>query len=165
MNPFLRMLRKINAAVEAAAKGVSLTLAALITLFVFASIVSRNFFSHSFEYSVDANQLMFMWMCFLGIVAVHSMGAMLKFEMLEKRTPASLRPWLNAALNLVTLAIAAIMVVAGAQMLDFAKSQKFSTISVTYFWMYLPVPLAGACIFLKALERLLGSWKKEAGAC
>lgn len=158
-------LRAFNRVVETIAKGLSLSLAALITLFVFVSIVSRNFFSYSFEYSVDGNQLMFMWMCFMGIVVVHSMGTMLKFEMLEQRIPESLRRYWSCALHALVMLVAAIMMVAGYEMLDFAKAQRFSTMPVSYFWLYLPVPLAGFLIFLKAFEKLVDTWNKEPKSC
>lgn len=161
----MSLLCAFNRAIEITAKGLSLSLAALITLFVFVSVISRNFFSYSFEYSVDANQLMFMWMCFMGLVVVHYNGTMLKFEMLEQRIPSDLRCYWTGILHLLVMAVAAVMIWGGYAMLDFAKAQRFSTMSVSYFWMYLPVPLAGSFILLQAFEKLVNVWRKGQKSC
>lgn len=147
-------LRIFNKTAVALAQGIAIALAALITLFVFVSIVSRNFLSYSFEYAVEGNQLLFMWMCFMGIVAVHSSDMMLKFEMLEQRiTGSARRPW-HLILHVCTLAVAVIMAVAGWEMLSFAEGQRFSTMPVSYFWLYLPVPIAGVLIFTGTIEKM-----------
>ncbi len=155
------LLRTFNRIAVGAAKGVAIALAALITLFVFVSIVSRNFFSYSFEYSVESNQLFFMWMCFMGIVAVHSSGMMLKFEMLEQRIPASLTKYWKTGLHCLVLVVALVMALTGWDMLAFAKGQKFSTMPVSYFWLYLPVPIAGVLIFFGSVEKIIDSWTEK----
>ncbi len=155
------LLRMFNRLAVRAAKWVAIAFAALITLFVFVSIVSRNFFSYSFEYAVEGNQLLFTWMCFMGIVAVHSSDMLLKFEMLEQHVPASLAKYWRTGLHSLVAVVAAVMVVTGREMLAFAESQRFSTMPVSYFWLYLPVSVAGVLIFFGSAEKIVNVWSDK----
>lgn len=154
----MSLLRTFNRLTVAIVKIIVMLLAALISLFVFVTIVSRNFFDYSFEYSVEGNQILFMWMCFLGIVVVNSMGTMLRFELLEQRVPPGLRRYWRSVLYLLELVVAVILAWAGWEMLEFADGQRFSTMNLSYFWLYLPAPVAGVLLFLKTLENLVDNW-------
>ncbi len=150
----MALLRGVNRAILVVVKVLLVLLAALIALTVFISVLGRNFFNFSFEQVVEGNQVLFMWMSFLGLVAIHSMNTMLKFELLEQRLPVSMHRWTRLALTLLELLVAAILVSSGLQMLDFAGSQYFNTMRLSYFWLYLPVPVAGFCVILKCIENI-----------
>lgn len=154
------VLKALNRAVLAVAKVLVVILAALIASTVFISVVGRNFFNYSLEQVVEGNQILFMWMSFLGLIAVHAMNIMLKFELLEQRLPAGLHRVTMLCLRVLELVVALILLVSGWEMLDFAGSQYFNTMRVSYFWLYLPVPIAGLCVALKSVENILGLFSK-----
>ena len=149
------ILRWFNRLANLAARVLMAILISAIVLLMFGSVAARNIWNHSLEFSVEGCQVLFVWACFIGLAHVHYGRALIRFELLEGRLPPGWRrPWRRALLTL-ELATALILVWGGWKTLAFAGSQRFSTMPISYFWLYLPVPAAGALIAARSLENLL----------
>lgn len=87
-------------------------------------------------------------------------GSHIRMTALDRYLPEKLIMVLDVLADIAVMALGIIMLVVGA---SFASSQKGSFISlpsVSKFWMYLPVPVAGVAMIVFELESLYNNIKK-----
>lgn len=87
-------------------------------------------------------------------------GSHIRMTALDRYLPKKLIMVLDVLADIAVMALGIIMLVVGAK---FAASQKGSFISIpslSKFWMYLPVPVAGGAMILFELESMYNNIKK-----
>ena len=87
-------------------------------------------------------------------------GAHIRMTALDRYLPKKLIMVLDVLADIAVMALGIIMLVVGG---SFAAKQKGSFIylpSVSKFWMYLPVPVAGGAMIIFELESLYNNIKK-----
>ena len=127
---------------------------ASMAVLIMLSVIVRNLMGFSLQWIVDVNRLIFVWMCFTGIVYINSSDAFIRFDILEKRFSPAVSRLLKLAFDAGSLALFLIMTRSGLEVSEFAKAQVFSTIPVSTKWLYLAVVCAGAFLSLQTVMRL-----------
>lgn len=148
-------LKRINTAVtKTVGVLMSITVAAM-ALLIITSVFVRNVMGFSFQWIVDVNRLIFIWMCFLGIVFVNDEDRLIRFEILEQHFSPKVRKWVDVFRYAASLVLYAVMCRAGILVSEFAKAQVFSTIPVSTMWMYMAVVAAGVLLVFQTVIKLL----------
>lgn len=145
---------------------IGLMVAAMASL-IMLSVVARNLLNFSFQWIIDVNRLLFIWMCLLGVVYVSNDERLIRFDLLDKRFPPTLHNIVMLVRYAVSLVLFWIMTTAGMAVSRVAKPQMFSTIPVSTRWMYLAVATTGALLIfqttMKFLALLPALWSKNQG--
>lgn len=133
---------------------VGMTVAAMAIL-IMLSVVVRNLMGFSFQWIVDVNRLIFVWMCFLGVVYASDKELLIRFDMLERRFSPTLHKFSTLLRYIVSLVLFGIMVNAGIEVSQFAKAQVFSTIPISTRWLYIAVIAAGGLLVFQTFVKIL----------
>ena len=132
----------------------SLCVAAMAILII-TSVIVRNLLGFSFQWIVDVNRLIFIWMCFLGLVYVSDKDVLIRFDILEKRFTLALQKLFTLCRYIASLVLFLIMIKAGLAVSEFAKVQVFSTIPVSTQWLYIAVVTAGLLLVFQTVVKIL----------
>ena len=133
---------------------VGMTVAAMAIL-IMLSVVVRNLMGFSFQWIVDVNRLIFIWMCFLGVVYASDKELLIRFDMLDKRFSPTLHRFFMLLRYIASLVLFGIMVKAGIEISQFAKAQVFSTIPISTSWLYIAVIAAGGLLIFQTVVKIL----------
>lgn len=125
---------------------------------ILIQIVLRKIFGMSLDYVVDVNRLCFIWISFLGTAYVYGNNELICFDILISRLPARLAAYSGLVCGTSGLVFFIIMIIAGINMTQFTRDQYFSTMKVSYFWLYLPLIIGGCLMIISALEHILKNW-------
>lgn len=127
-----------------------------IVLVILNELVLRNFFNKSFRGMTETSGCLFMWMAFLGIAALHDKNRFIALDMIYVKLKGTAKTVIWYIHTLVALCLGCIMVVSFAGLYPFVSTDHFSSMpSVSKFWLYLPMAVAGGFIVLKSLYSLL----------
>jgi TRAP-type C4-dicarboxylate transport system permease small subunit len=132
----------------------SITVAAMAIL-IMLSVIVRNLLGFSFQWIVDVNRLIFIWMCFLGLVYVSDKELLIRFDIIERHFSPGLHKALTLLRYVASLVLFGIMVKAGLEVSQFAKAQVFSTIPISTSWLYIAVITAGALLVFQTVVKIL----------
>lgn len=133
---------------------IGMTVAAMATL-IMLSVIVRNLMGFSFQWIVDANRLIFIWMCFLGVVYASDKELLIRFDLLDNRFPPTVRKLFTFLRYLASLVLFGIMVKAGIEVSQFAKAQVFSTMPISTRWLYIAVVAAGVLLVFQTVVKIL----------
>lgn len=133
---------------------IGMTVAAMAIL-IMLSVIVRNLMGFSFQWIVDANRLIFIWMCFLGVVYASDKELLIRFDLLDKRFPLTFHKFLTLLRYIASLALFGIMMKAGIEVSQFAKAQVFSTMPISTQWLYIAVTTAGALLVFQTVVKIL----------
>jgi TRAP-type C4-dicarboxylate transport system permease small subunit len=128
---------------------------AAMALLIMLSVIVRNLLGFSFQWIVDVNRLLFIWMCFIGLVYVSDNEQLIRFDIIEKHFSPLLHKIVNLLRYSASLILFGIMVKAGLDVSQFAKAQSFSTIPVSTSWLYLAVVAAGGLLVFQTSVKIL----------
>ena len=87
-------------------------------------------------------------------------GAHIRMTALDRYLPKKLIMCLDVLADIAVMALGVIMLVVGGQFAAVQKGSFISLPSVSKFWMYLPVPVAGGAMIIFEIESLYNNIKK-----
>ncbi len=131
-----------------------LTVASMAILII-TSVLVRNILGFSFQWIVDVNRLIFVWMCFLGLIYVNDKDILIRFDLIDHYFSPGVHKIVTIGRYVLSLFLFWIMVKAGLQVSQFARAQEFSTIPVSTCWLYLAVVTAGCLLIFQTLVKIL----------
>jgi TRAP-type C4-dicarboxylate transport system permease small subunit len=129
-----------------------------MVLTILVQIVLRKLFGMSLHYVVDVNRLCFVWMSFLGAAYVYGKNDLIRFDILISRLPPRGAAFSGLLCGVAGLIFFVIMIVAGTSMTRFTRDQYFSTMKVSFFWLYIPLIVGGFLMAAAALEHIGRGW-------
>ena len=128
---------------------------AAMAILIMLSVIVRNLLGFSFQWIVDVNRLIFVWMCFLGLVYVSDQDLLIRFDMLDRHFSPMLHRIALLLRHVASLALFGIMVKAGLDVSQFAKAQVFSTMPVSTRWLYLAVAASGGLLVFQTAAKII----------
>lgn len=127
---------------------------AALIITVSLQVLARNVFQVPMIWTGDVAQLLFGWLIFIGAALGFRRGAHYRVDMV----PAN-KPLLNAMANVISFAaglcVAWLLLRYGWELASIRATATVQSIGISRFWMFLPMPLAGALIFLYLGEMAL----------
>jgi len=148
-------LQRINSLLTGLVRVTMSISVAAMAILIMLSVIVRNLLGFSFQWIVDVNRLIFIWMCFLGLVYVSDKELLIRFDMIERHFSPRMHKWVTLLRYLVSLGLFGIMIKAGLEISRFAKSQVFSTIPVSIRWLYLAVVVTGGLLVFQTVVKIL----------
>lgn len=142
---------RLEAALVGANRWVVIALMAAMSVLVFANVVSRYLFNHSFLWVEEISRYMMVWVGFIGSGLVLRYGAHIAVEALQDVLPTRAAQ-LTRALVVVVLAITFIaMTWLGIQYVRFAWDQETPVFNWNFGLIYLAIPIGFALMLIHLL--------------
>ncbi|OHV08029.1 TRAP transporter small permease [Kushneria phosphatilytica] len=131
---------------------------ALFALFLvaIANVIMRYFFDAPIAWAEEILQLLLIWATFLGASALVRRNDHVLIELFGERLPPALNRWRERLFNTgLVLVSAVIMVIWGLKLLPFSAYRSTPMLQLSYYWIYLAVPLSAAIMIYHSLRRLM----------
>ena len=169
----MKVYRKITDAIAKAAAAISMLAVLVMVFFIVMELIRRNVFNKSFRPTIEICGIAFLWMAFMGIIALYNEGGLMRLDFLIARSRGAAFEVMYLANKLVSLMLGVVMVIAYKAQYPFVSTRFYSTFStkIPYSVQYIPMAIAGAFIALKALwelidwcQRVFGHKDREGGA-
>jgi TRAP-type C4-dicarboxylate transport system permease small subunit len=152
-------LHAINTGLRRVVAWILKILIGFMILTILAQIVLRRVFNFSMDFVIDINRLCFIWSVFLGAGYVFGTEGLIRFDIFITRLSGAGRAVSEMLCAGASLVFFIIMIYAGFLMIPFTSDQFFSTIRVSFFWLYLPLIVGGVILALAAAEQFLARLK------
>ena len=130
--------------------GLMFSMMTLICIQVFSRYVLRA----SIPWSEELGRYIFIWMAFLGIVAVYYKGSHVAFDMLPKKLKGMPKKGLNIIIILLTATMAGALFLGGLRMVEIGTLQRSPALSLPMHMVFLVLPTSGALMFYFSLRKL-----------
>ncbi len=134
-------------------------LTGFMVLTILAQIILRRVFNVSMDFVIDVNRLCFIWSVFLGAGHLYGGEGLIRFDLFINRLSGRGLVVSRIISAVTSLVFFLSMIYAGFLMIPFTRDQLFSTIKVSYFWLYLPLIVGGFILALAAVEQLFTGLK------
>ena len=137
---------------------VCVLLLAAITGLVFVAALMR-FFGRPLIWSVDAAQLLFIWLCMLGACRAMREKSHLGMEVVVKYLPYMSRLWVELLCSAITLVFLGVIAKLGFDLAWLNRARTFGDSSISYAWVTVAVPVG--CILLGAslIYNMVRAWQ------
>ena len=120
----------------------------VIIAVVFANVVGRYFLHAPIRWSDEVAQFLFLWLAYLGALAALMGGRHYSFPNVIDLLPVKVRLATKTASDVMVLAMLAILVWGGVQLVDLLHHQRSAAIDLPIYYVYAALPLVS---FLMAL--------------
>jgi TRAP-type C4-dicarboxylate transport system permease small subunit len=128
----------------------------VIVVIVFANVIARYFFSSPLHWSDEVAQFLFLWLSYIGALAALMAGRHYSVPNLIDMLPSKARFAAATFSDLIVLAILAVLVWYGWQLVDRLSFQTSTAINLPMFYVYLALPLTSALMALVMLAKIAG---------
>jgi TRAP-type C4-dicarboxylate transport system permease small subunit len=162
MESFFRFLDRV----ERSLKWVCTALVIGLTILVFASVMFRYLLNSPIEWADEVVGFFILGLTYFGSAVACSRRSQIYVEILEsalKTSPAALRRVRVAVDSTVMLALVA-MVVVGMQLCVDCRTQKTGILVLSYFYVYLIMPVGAAFMVLMIIRKLVQDTRAGGGA-
>jgi TRAP-type C4-dicarboxylate transport system permease small subunit len=122
----------------------------LMFLATFANVVARYIFNSPILWAEEFSRYAFIWVVFLGAVVCTKHKRHIGIDSVVKALPSHVKPWVNLAADLLTLALMVIIIWYGG-ILTWRATQVTATLNVPQYIIYIVVPASGVLGFLHSL--------------
>lgn len=154
-------IRKLNRWIHKGTVLVLILAAAVMSFSVFIQIVSRNFFSHSFEKFEELPRFLLIWVTFLGAAYVFGEDGHLGVEFFVNLLPAKIKKYATAVELAFDVLFMILMIVIGGQVSSLTMVQKSLQLGVPVGLVYMIIPISGAIMLLIVVERVIDSFQSR----
>jgi TRAP-type C4-dicarboxylate transport system permease small subunit len=146
-----RALARLSDWADLLVRGLAIPVGLFTVLIVFFEVLMRYVFRAPLITSVELSRIGFVWSCFLGAALGVKRARHIRFVFLRDRLPAGGRRALRLAVSAVSAAFFLFLVVQGAAMVGRVADTYFPALGLSQAWLYLPLPVAGACMLVHGL--------------
>lgn len=147
---------------------ISAGLLSLIAVLVFVSALARTI-GHPVNWAQDMSLLAFGWLTFLGSDVIIRHGNLIRIDMLVNKLPKCIQSVLTLIFDALMLIFLAILVVYGYKLVNQSWLRSFNTLSVSYAWCTMAVPVGSFLMFFSVIGKtkrdvlnMLGKEQKKA---
>ena len=132
----------------------------VIVAVIFANVVGRYFLHAPLRWSDEVAQFLFLWLAYLGALAALMGGRHYSFPNLIDMLPAKVRLAVKTFSDLIVLAMLAVLVWTGTQLVDLLHHQRSPALDVPVYFVYAALPLVSGLMTLvvayQMVMRLMG---------
>ncbi|WP_232324917.1 TRAP transporter small permease [Halobacillus mangrovi] len=136
------MLDKITSRFVKLTEIIAILLMVLLTLVVFAEVLSRYVFNYPISFSTELTQLFFPWMIFLGTVAVTKNEDHLKITVLQEKMGRGVQLVMQIFGKAVMLIFSIYMVYASYLLAQAVRMQPLPMLQISKSWLYISVTVS-----------------------
>lgn len=136
------MLEKITSRFVKLTEIIAILLMVLLTLVVFAEVLSRYVFNYPISFSTELTQLFFPWMIFLGTVAVTKNEDHLKITVLQEKFNRGVQVVMQIFGKAVMLIFSIYMVYASYLLAQAVRMQPLPMLQISKSWLYISVTVS-----------------------
>jgi TRAP-type C4-dicarboxylate transport system permease small subunit len=144
----------------AANRAVLVALMAGMALLVFANVVARYVFNHSFVWAEEVSRYMMVWVGFLGAGLVLRLGAHIAVDVFQDLLPRRAAQAMRAGVVAVLGASLLAMLWLGGSYVHFAWGQETPVLNWNFGLVYLAIPI-GAFLMLVHLVLVAAPYVRE----
>lgn len=159
----MKTLKSINSGIRRVTGRLLMFLIGFMVSTILAQIILRRVFNVSMDFVIDVNRLCFIWSVFLGAGHLYGGDGLIRFDLFINQLSGRGLVVSQIISSATSLVFFLTMIYAGFLMIPFTRDQLFSTINVSYFWLYLPLIAGGFILALAAVEQLFTSLKSLNG--
>lgn len=152
--------------VERFLKQMCLVLVIGLSILVFLSVLLRYLFNSPLEWADEVVGFFILGLTYFGSAVACGRRSQIYVEMLEsslKKKPGALR-WVRIVTDAVVMIVLTLMVFMGLQLCIDCRSQRTGILMLSYFWVYLIMPVGVAFMILMMIKRLRMDMRKGFGA-
>ncbi|MDR5774424.1 MULTISPECIES: TRAP transporter small permease [unclassified Caballeronia] len=120
-------------------------------------VVFRFVLHDSLSWSDEAAAYLFVWLTCLGAAAGVKLRAHPEVRVLADRVPAAIAPLLKDFTDCAILALGAVFVAYGSDMLALMGTETAASIPISMVYPYLSIPVCGALLVFHSLVRIVVS--------
>lgn len=133
-------------------EGSVILLATVIVSVVTTDVALRYLFGRSLVITQELSRYLMVWIVFLAsALAIHD-NSHIRISVLVNRMPATLKFLVELISDISILVFCAVLIFEGIRILPAQFQENTTTLGVTIFWFYLPIPLGS---FLMAIFLIL----------
>jgi TRAP-type C4-dicarboxylate transport system permease small subunit len=151
MRRFKRVIDGVVSFVEETLPSIFLVTMVLI---VFYSVVSRYAFARPIGWANQATGFLFVWTVFLGAAAAGRHYLHIGVEVLANLLPGRWRAAQMAVVHVVVITVLVLTARLGMGLMQIA-TKKFDMLGISYFWVYLAIPIGFLLLAVHEASRLV----------
>jgi TRAP-type C4-dicarboxylate transport system permease small subunit len=144
----VRVLARLSDWADLGVRYFAIPVGLFTVLIVFFEVLMRYVFRAPLITSVELSRIGFVWSCFLGAALGVKRAKHIRFVFLLERLPAGGQNVLRLAVSAVSAAFFLFLLVQGVSMVQRVADTYFPALGFSQAWLYLPLPLAGACMLI-----------------
>jgi TRAP-type C4-dicarboxylate transport system permease small subunit len=135
-----------------------------ICIIVFAGVFFRYFLHIGLGWTEEAARYLQVWMTFIGATVAVKRWSHFQLLLVNDRIPASWQRGTRIFALCVVMALAAVMIVNGAEITEISWAQTSPIMSWNFGYLYLVVPVSGVLIMGFAIRHLVDALRGEIAA-
>ena len=152
----MKSLSSFNAVLQRIIVKLLAVMLMFMLLSIVAEILMREFSGINFDWVIELNRILFVWIAYLGAAYGFGQGTHIRVEFIYEKLNPRLKKLLDLIIHFVNLLFFLVMCVYGYDMIHFGRTNVFATMNVSYMWLYLPIFLFGLFSILFTVENV---WK------
>jgi TRAP-type C4-dicarboxylate transport system permease small subunit len=149
--PFFLLLKKtcavLNQCIEYSLFGLGFSMAMLVAVQVFCRYVLNS----SLFWSEELARYMLVWLSFLGATVAYYRNVHPGVDILTSRMPATGQRISAMLVQLISMALAVVMIISGSQFAWFVRTQISPALSIHKWIILAIIPVSGVILFLYGL--------------
>ncbi len=145
-------------ALENGIEWVSAVLVVALAVVVFLQVFNRFVLKTPLAWSEDLAMLLFQWVAFLGAAIGVKRMRHFGIELVVRALPEWVRHRIELLVPLIMAIVALTMITEGWKLLALNRMRIYSTMSLSYTWAFLPIPLSGLLILVYLIQHEVQRW-------
>ncbi len=148
----ISLLDRIGGKVLWTCRWLTILLVAAIAADIFLGVFFRYVLNNSLAWYEESAKYMMFWLVFSGAPIVLKQRGHIALDILPRQLAPRLRNFNYLVIYSVVFALMCVFVWYGYDLAWKARNQSATTIPITFFWVYLPIPLGCAVMAVISLE-------------
>lgn len=126
-----------------------------VVLMLVVQVGLRFGFSYSLPWPEEAARYLMIWIVMLAGSLLVRDDQLVRVDFLDYLWPQSWLPWRNAAFRLLLAGMLCVLVWQGWDQAAFAVRRTTTALQISWFWVYLSIPVGGTLMLIQMLARAL----------
>ena len=148
--------------VEHSLKWICMALVIGLAVLIFSSVLFRYLFNSPLEWADEMVGFFILGLTYFGSAVACGRRSQIYVELLEsalKKSPGALR-WVRVIIDGIVMITLMLMVFVGFQLCVDCRTQKTGILVVSYFWVYMIMPVGVGFMVLMMIKRLIQDLRK-----
>lgn len=139
-------------------EGLVIVLATVIVGVVTTNVVLRYLFGRSLVFNQELSRYFMVWIVFLASALAIRENSHIRISVLVNRMPATLRFFVELISDISVLFFCVVLIFEGIRILPAQFQENTTTLHVTMFWFYLPIPLGSFLMVIFLIFKIRGAF-------
>lgn len=151
----MAILEKIN---HFLSEGIIALLGVILVIMLFSivgEVILREAFQANLDWVIEANRIIFVWISYLGAAYGFAKCSHIRVEFFANMFSAKGQLILGVIMDILCCVFFLVMAKYGFDMVIMGRTNVFSTIKISYMWLYLPVFIFGVFSLLFTIENVI----------